>query len=115
MNCKRCSLPIPGSLDRIYCSKKCYGDEKRERDTKNKRSARNLKKTIRVWKERNPNVDILPAWPHRFGDNLLCDYCNSEWSDNQGGKLPICTNPQVYMEIRFNIYGRPKLIKKGKS
>ena len=114
MDCKRCSAPVTYS-DRMYCSKECYSGEKRERDARNKRAARNLKKSARLWEEKNPGADIRQAWPHKFGDDLLCEHCNCEWSENQGDKPLPCTNKEVYMEVVFNRYGRPKIIKGGRK
>jgi hypothetical protein len=113
--CKHCSLIVPkpdkAPHNKIYCSNECYRGAKKIRNRGERTYKQNIEKVRAVWTKRHPKSDIQPAWPHRFDEDLVCEFCGIYWSENQTGLSPKCSNPQGYMDISIDRNGKPRVIK----
>ena len=102
--CRECYKNEVAKGRRFYCSEKCAKDYESTLRKKRDVLKYNLKLTAKRWAvaTKNYSGDVLqrPAWPHRFGDKLTCQYCNLSWASYQVKKSQ-CTNPHRWTKIEM--------------
>jgi len=109
--CFRCGLRVEGGV-RKYCSDDCIKQERRDREAKSRIYKKNLDIVEAAWRKRHPGLTIYPGWPHKFNEELNCEFCNVQWNQSRLKKKGVqCTNPDRYGKIRINNDGKPKMIR----
>lgn len=101
-----------GRFAKTYCNKRCYREAKRIRERGKRTYARNIKRVREAWSRRYPKSIVFPGWPHRFNEEMKCDFCGTTWNQNQVEDQPICTNPVASLvDVNLNRYGRPAIVR----
>lgn len=108
--CFRCGLRVPVGTSK-YCSKGCQEEERKVRDSNGKKYARNRAAVKAAWDKKNPGLSIYPGWPHKFNEELVCEFCRTTWHQSRDKKGVRCTNPQGHAKIRINSDGKPKIVR----
>ena len=108
--CLRCGLRVDGGMNK-YCSEDCRKNARLTREVNAKRYKENRETVSTAWEGRHPGLSIYPGWPHKFNEELVCEYCDVEWRETRNAEGVRCTNPEGHSKIRINSDGRPKVIR----
>ena len=96
-SCKYCEATMPAfSKRRFYCSDNCAAGAKSRKDDVRKRRAKEERKAKEIEATHSDgrptprsrlgptcNCHIVPAWPHKFSNEMVCHDCGITWEDNQ--------------------------------